>query len=71
MQAYAKNVAMLEELSTRHDLLRAKHSNVLAELHQRHHPIWGQILKTGYQNSRFAHQVRKFLVDFAHASRKF
>ncbi|XP_076939314.1 uncharacterized protein LOC143607946, partial [Bidens hawaiensis] len=21
------------------------------------HPVWGQLLKTGYQNSRFAHQV--------------
>ena len=23
------------------------------------HGVWGQLMKTGYQNSRFAHQVRQ------------
>jgi len=38
---------MLQETSVRHDVLRSKHSEVLSSLHRRHHPIWGQILKTG------------------------
>ena len=37
--------------------VREKHRALLAEHHERFHPIWGQLLKTGYQNSRFAHQV--------------
>ncbi|KAF5809218.1 putative HAD-superfamily hydrolase, subfamily IG, 5'-nucleotidase, HAD-like superfamily [Helianthus annuus] len=24
------------------------------------HPVWGQIMKAGFQNSRFAHQVERF-----------
>ncbi|CAI5960266.1 unnamed protein product [Closterium sp. NIES-64] len=28
--------------------------------HQQFHPVWGQLMKTGYQNSRFAHQVERF-----------
>uniref|UniRef100_A0A7S3VHX6 5'-nucleotidase n=1 Tax=Dunaliella tertiolecta TaxID=3047 RepID=A0A7S3VHX6_DUNTE len=59
-EAYAKNLAMLKETAARHDALRSKHSEVLSSLHRRHHPIWGQILKTGYQNSRFAHQIERY-----------
>ncbi len=36
---------------------QAQHSAKLADLHKQHHPIWGQLLKTGHQNSRFANQV--------------
>jgi 5'-nucleotidase len=36
-----------------------RHSAELRALHGRYHPVWGQILKTGYQNSRFAHQVTR------------
>lgn len=28
--------------------------------HQRFHPVWGQLFKTGYQNSRFAEQVEQY-----------
>ncbi|KAF5835375.1 purine 5'-nucleotidase [Dunaliella salina] len=59
-EAYQKNLAMLKETAARHDALRSKHSEVLSSLHRRHHPIWGQILKTGYQNSRFAHQIERY-----------
>ena len=38
--------------------VREKHRALLAQHHERFHPVWGQLLKTGYQNSRFAHQVR-------------
>jgi hypothetical protein len=51
---------MLEELRARQASLKERHSEELRALHSRYHPIWGQILKTGYQNSRFAHQVRRF-----------
>jgi hypothetical protein len=28
--------------------------------HETFHPIWGQLLKTGYQNSRYGHQIDRF-----------
>lgn len=28
--------------------------------HESFHPIWGQLLKTGYQNSRYGHQIDRF-----------
>ncbi|XP_008787254.1 5'-nucleotidase domain-containing protein 4 isoform X2 [Phoenix dactylifera] len=32
-----------------------------SELHQlEFHKVWGQLMKTGFQNSRFAHQVERF-----------
>lgn len=37
--------------------VREKHRALLAQHHERFHPVWGQLLKTGYQNSRFAHQA--------------
>ena len=40
--------------------VREKHRALLAEHHERFHHVWGQLLKTGYQNSRFAHQVERF-----------
>jgi hypothetical protein len=35
-------------------------SRLLLEHHQAFHPIWGQLLKTGYQNSRYGHQIDRF-----------
>jgi HAD superfamily 5'-nucleotidase-like hydrolase len=32
----------------------------LREYHRRFHPIWGQLMKTGHQNSRFAQQVEVY-----------
>ena len=40
--------------------VRTRHSQLLEAHHQRFHKIWGQLMKTGYQNSRFAHQVERF-----------
>ena len=40
--------------------MKDQHKIVLEKHHRRFHPIWGQLLKTGYQNSRFAHQVERF-----------
>lgn len=36
---------------------RESHRAMLADHHESFHSTWGQLLKTGYQNSRFAHQV--------------
>ena len=32
----------------------------LAEFQGKFHTIWGQFMKTGYQNSRFANQIGRF-----------
>uniref|UniRef100_A0A453LX41 Uncharacterized protein n=1 Tax=Aegilops tauschii subsp. strangulata TaxID=200361 RepID=A0A453LX41_AEGTS len=55
--------------------LLSEHDNLLQKLkgircllrdaqmqhHQKFHKVWGQLMKTGYQNSRFAHQqVERF-----------
>jgi len=40
--------------------IRQQHRQLLHEHHERFHAVWGQLLKTGYQNSRFAHQVERF-----------
>ena len=40
--------------------VRERHSKLLQDHHERFHGVWGQLLKTGYQNSRFGHQVERF-----------
>lgn len=40
--------------------LKRMHSEGLKQYHQNFHPIWGQLMKTGVQNSRFASQVERF-----------
>jgi hypothetical protein len=40
--------------------VKDRHSRLLLEHHQAFHPIWGQLLKTGYQNSRYGHQIDRF-----------
>ena len=40
--------------------VRDRHSKLLQDHHERFHGVWGQLLKTGYQNSRFGHQVERF-----------
>ena len=49
--------------------VREKHRALLAQHHERFHPVWGQLLKTGYQNSRFAHQVGPALLLTQHLGR--
>ncbi|KAH0459737.1 hypothetical protein IEQ34_012551 [Dendrobium chrysotoxum] len=39
------------------DRVRHQHQKIQRERHQN---VWGQLMKTGYQNSRFAHQVERF-----------
>lgn len=49
-----------EDLQQQQRDVRESHSKLLEEHHQRFHKVWGQLMKTGYQNSRFAHQVERF-----------
>ncbi|CAK9161944.1 unnamed protein product, partial [Ilex paraguariensis] len=40
--------------------VRLRHQLDQRTCHQKFHKVWGQLMKTGYQNSRFAHQVERF-----------
>eukprot|EP00798_Chlamydomonas_sp_ICE-L_P013215 gene13215-19051_t len=59
-EAYAKNLEMLGDMRSRRDKLKMRHTKLLADHHSHFHPVWGQLLKTGHQNSRFAHQLERF-----------
>ncbi|XP_065881281.1 uncharacterized protein [Euphorbia lathyris] len=50
----------LVKLECRRDEVRTSHQQAQRECHQKFHKVWGQLFKTGYQNSRFAHQVERF-----------
>ncbi|KAJ0980389.1 hypothetical protein J5N97_008644 [Dioscorea zingiberensis] len=50
----------LHELETQRENVRCLHQLAQRECHQKFHKVWGQLMKTGYQNSRFAHQVERF-----------
>ncbi|KAK1427307.1 hypothetical protein QVD17_15990 [Tagetes erecta] len=50
----------LEILEVQGARVRAAHQESQRSYHQKFHPVWGQLMKTGYQNSRFAHQVERF-----------
>jgi hypothetical protein len=40
--------------------VREQHRQAQRDCHHRFHKTWGQLMKTGYQNSRFSHQVERF-----------
>lgn len=42
------------------EAMRSKIMDMLEELHNRFHPVWGQMFKSGPQNSRFAEQVENY-----------
>ncbi|XP_002510387.2 5'-nucleotidase domain-containing protein 4 isoform X1 [Ricinus communis] len=50
----------LNELESKRDQVRISHQEAQRACHQEFHKVWGQLMKTGYQNSRFAHQVERF-----------
>lgn len=55
---------MLSNLSALHSFmqregLRERHRALLKAHHDQFHPVWGQLMKTGYQNSRYAHQIER------------
>jgi hypothetical protein len=47
----------LVALKQQRDAVKQQHTLLLRAHHEDFHPVWGQLLKTGYQNSRYAHQV--------------
>lgn len=58
--AAQQNREALANLRQQRDDIKQRHRETLQLHHHSFHPIWGQLLKTGYQNSRFAHQVERF-----------
>lgn len=50
----------LERLRSERNSLREEHSALLKRYHESFHSVWGQLMKTGHQNSRFAGQVERF-----------
>ncbi|KAK9740396.1 hypothetical protein RND81_03G032100 [Saponaria officinalis] len=50
----------LNSLEAQREQVRLEHQQTLFHCHQKFHKVWGQLMKTGYQNSRFAHQVERF-----------
>ncbi|RDX95100.1 Cytosolic purine 5'-nucleotidase, partial [Mucuna pruriens] len=50
----------LDKLKLESERVRLSHQEAQRKLHQKFHEPWGQLMKTGYQNSRFAHQVERF-----------
>ncbi|WOG97823.1 hypothetical protein DCAR_0417164 [Daucus carota subsp. sativus] len=55
----------LEELTSEREQVRISHQQAQRACHQKFHKVWGQLMKTGYQNSRFAHQVERFACLYA------
>ncbi|CAN1126891.1 hypothetical protein LINPERHAP2_LOCUS3692 [Linum perenne] len=51
-----KLICALDQLEAEMDKVRITHQQAQRECHQKFHKVWGQLMKTGYQNSRFAHQ---------------
>jgi HAD superfamily 5'-nucleotidase-like hydrolase len=55
--------ALRQSVETAETELREVKAALAAETeryHRRFHPVWGQLFKTGYQNSRFAEQVEQY-----------
>ncbi|GIL92324.1 hypothetical protein Vretifemale_19840 [Volvox reticuliferus] len=59
-QAYRDALQLLEAAETDRAQLKARHSALLRNHHRQFHPVWGQLMRTGHQNSRFAHQVERY-----------
>ncbi|XP_020256281.1 5'-nucleotidase domain-containing protein 4 isoform X2 [Asparagus officinalis] len=55
-----KLLSELHKLELQRDNARQHHQQLQRECHLKFHAVWGQLMKTGYQNSRFAHQVERF-----------
>ena len=55
--AYA---SIYDSLRSQRNAARSKHVALLKAYHSQFHAVWGSLLKTGYQNSRYAHQVERF-----------
>lgn len=59
-EAHRAAMQLLAQAEADRAELKARHSALLRAHHRQFHPIWGQLMKTGHQNSRFAHQVERY-----------
>jgi HAD superfamily 5'-nucleotidase-like hydrolase len=50
----------IESLIEKRDATREALRRSMKKYHQNFHPVWGQLMKTGHQNSRFAAQVENY-----------
>jgi len=55
-----RDASEVDALERELSVLSREHRLQLHKYHSDFHPIWGQFLKTGYQNSRFACQMERF-----------
>ena len=49
-----------DALAAKAEEVKQEHRRVMRELHADFHRVWGQMMKTGNQNSRFAHQLERY-----------
>ena len=49
-----------DEWLAKSDAAKEKHRREMRDLHAGFHPVWGAMMKTGSQNSRFAHQLERY-----------
>jgi len=52
--------AVLVNLKEQRDGLKARHRDGLKARHSRYHPVWGELLKTGYSRSMYSGQIERF-----------
>ena len=58
--AHAASGVPMDALRMRQAEFAQQHSELLAAHHRHFHPIWGQMLKAGYQNSMYASLLERF-----------
>lgn len=51
---------LVRNLRHQNHTVQNRHKKLLKKYHESFHPIWGQLFKTGYKNSRYAHQTERF-----------
>ena len=51
---------LLRNVEEQRNSIRTRLKSLLRSYHQAFHPVWGQLFKTGYKNSRYAHQAERF-----------
>ena len=59
-QKTAKEMKMIKQLEEDFQAAKLDHRKKTKEYHERFHWVWGALMKSGCQNSRFAHQVERY-----------
>ena len=60
MAKTSEEMKMVEQLEKDFETAKLEHRKKTKEYHERFHWVWGALMKSGYQNSRFAHQVERY-----------